>query len=119
MLPVLISEGHHMRGLSLARITELTAGNPARAMGLDHVKGAIRLGLDADFALIDMASRWRLERSDIKSGSGYSIYEGWDFQGRIVHTMVRGALVLRDGLLDDTHVGSGRYVRRQPRTSHN
>jgi dihydroorotase (multifunctional complex type) len=119
MLPVLISEGHHKRGLSLARITELTAGNPARAMGLDHVKGAIRLGLDADFALIDMASRWRLERSDIKSGSGYSIYEGWDFQGRIVHTMVRGALVLRDGLLDDTHVGSGRYVRRQPRTSHN
>jgi dihydroorotase-like cyclic amidohydrolase len=116
MLPVLLSEGHHKRGLSLPRIAELTSSNPARLMGLDHVKGAIRPGLDADFAIVDTASRWRLERPNIKSGSGYSIYEGWEFQGRVVHTIVRGALVMRDGMLDDAYIGTGRYLRRRPKS---
>src|SRR6185437_572420 len=48
LLPVLLSEGHHKRHLTLERIAELTATNPARLMGLAHVKGAIAPGLDAD-----------------------------------------------------------------------
>ena len=34
LLPVMLSEGHHARGISLARIAELVATNPARIMGL-------------------------------------------------------------------------------------
>ncbi|TQF77602.1 dihydroorotase family protein [Elioraea sp. Yellowstone] len=113
LLPVLLSEGHAKRGLSLARIAELTAGNPARAMGLAHAKGAIAPGMDADFAVVDPAARWTVTREAVVSAAGYSIYEGWALTGRVVHTIVRGRFVLRDGAPDQDAVGTGRYVRRR------
>jgi dihydroorotase-like cyclic amidohydrolase len=112
MLPVLLTEGHAKRGLSLERIAALTATNPAHRMGLGHAKGAIVPGLDADFAVVDPAARWTLQRDRVVSSAGHSNYEGWEFTGRVVHTLVRGRFVLRDGALDDGAVGTGRYVRR-------
>lgn len=114
LLPVLLSEGHHKRGLSLKRIAALTAGNPARIMGLSHAKGSIAPGLDADLAFVDLGAEWVLDRSHILSGAGYSIYEGWRFRGRIRHAAVRGRMVLRDDALADDAVGWGRYVSRRP-----
>ncbi len=111
MLPVLLSEGHMKRGLSLARIVELVATNPAKAMGL-HRKGAIAPGMDADFAIVDPGRRWTVTREGVLSSAGYSIYEGQVLTGQVVHTVVRGRAVMRDGALDDTAVGSGRYVPR-------
>ena len=32
----------------------------------------------------------------VVSSAGYSIYEGWEFQGQVVHTLVRGRAVFRD-----------------------
>ena len=60
LLPVLLGEGHHKRGLSLARIAELVSTNPARRMGLGARKGAILPGLDADLAFIDPDAEWTL-----------------------------------------------------------
>jgi dihydroorotase-like cyclic amidohydrolase len=113
LLPVLLSEGHAKRGLSLARVAALTATNPAHAMGLGHAKGAIAPGLDADLVAVDPTARWTLTRDAVRSSAGYSIYEGWDFTGCVVHTLVRGRFALRDGALDPGAVGTGRYVRRR------
>lgn len=112
MLPVLLSEGHHKRGLSLGRIAELTAANPARAMGLGGKKGAIALGHDADLALIDLGKDVRIDRRDVTSSAGYSIYEGWTLKGAIVHTLVRGKFALRDSTLVDATAGHGQFLRR-------
>ena len=112
MLPVMLSEGHHKRGLPLERLAALTATNPARIMGLGHAKGAIALGLDADLALVDLKARWRVERKDVLSSAGYSIYEGETFTGRVRDVFVRGRDVLREGALAPDAVGTGRYVRR-------
>ncbi len=54
LLPVLLSEGHHRRGLPLHRIAELTSENPARIYGLYPEKGTIRVGSDADLTLVDL-----------------------------------------------------------------
>jgi dihydroorotase (multifunctional complex type) len=113
LLPVLLTEGFHARDIPLERIVELTASNPARLMGLSHVKGSIRVGLDADLALVDLDAQWTLDRKDVLSSAGYSIYEGKAFRGKVVHTVVRGALALEDGRLVDAAVGRGRYVSRQ------
>ena len=113
LLPVLLSEGHHKRGLALERVAALTSTNPARLMGMGHTKGAIAPGMDADLTFVDLDATWVLERSDVVSSAGYSIYEGWDFKGRITHAMVRGRWVLRDLALNDETVGTGRYVKRQ------
>jgi dihydropyrimidinase len=113
LLPVLLSEGHHKRGLPLERIAALAATNPARIMGLGHLKGRISPGLDADLALVDLSAEWTLQRGDVVSSAGYSIYEGHRFKGRVRHAFVRGHAVLRDDALVDNAVGRGRYVRRR------
>lgn len=111
LLPVLLSEGHHKRGIPLARIADLISTNPARLMGLAN-KGGIAIGKDADLALVDLKGSWLVERKDLRSNAGYSIYEGWRLQGKIISTLVRGAPVLHDGELIDAAVGTGRYVKR-------
>jgi dihydroorotase-like cyclic amidohydrolase len=113
LLPVLLSEGHHKRGLPLERIAAVAATNPARIMGLGHRKGSITPGLDADLALVDLDAEWTLQRSDVVSSAGYSIYEGQRFKGRVRHAFVRGQAVLRDDTLVDDAVGRGRYIRRR------
>jgi dihydropyrimidinase len=113
LLPVLLSEGHHKRGLPLERIVALAATNPARIMGLGHAKGSIAPGLDADFVLADLDAEWTLERSDVVSSAGYSIYEGQRFRGRIRDAFVRGRQVLREDTLLNDAVGHGHYIRRR------
>ena len=116
LLPLMLSEGCHKRGLGLDRVAALLAGNPARLMGLDHHKGAIAPGLDADLALVDLEQEWTVTRDGIRSSAGYSIYEGWKLRGRVIHTVTRGRFVLRDGTVQDDTVGWGRYIRRRART---
>lgn len=112
LLPVMLTEGHHRRGIPLARISDLLSRNPAGIMGLEN-KGAIEIGKDADLAIVDLDSEWTLDRSDIASSAGYSIYEGWRFRGRVRHTLVRGGFALRDGALQGGQIGQGRFVRRR------
>ncbi|MBN9066991.1 MAG: dihydroorotase family protein, partial [Rhizobiales bacterium] len=113
LLPVLLTDGFHARNVSLERIVELTASNPARLMGLSHVKGSIKIGLDADLALVDLDAKWTLGRKDVVSGAGYSIYEGKSFRGKVVHTLVRGNFALESSRLVETAVGIGKYVARR------
>lgn len=112
LLPVMLTEGYHKRGLPLERVSALLSGNPARLMGLS-AKGAIEVSLDADLALVDLDTEWTLERGDLASSAGYSIYEGWRMRGRVVHTLSRGRLVLEDGSLREDAVGTGRFVPRR------
>jgi dihydropyrimidinase len=113
LLPVMLTEGHHARGLSLGRIATVLASAPAEAMGLDHRKGRIAVGLDADLAIVDLDREYLYRREDVRSSAGYSIYEGRRFNGPVVHTLVRGRPVVRDGALIDSAVGTGRYISRE------
>ncbi|MEW6267005.1 MAG: amidohydrolase family protein [Thermodesulfobacteriota bacterium] len=111
LLPVLISEGHLKRRLPLARIADLVSTNPARIFGLWPRKGHVGLGADADLAVLDLKRKHVLQASDLHSGAGYSIYEGWELECRVVHTLVRGKFVLRDGQPQPL-AGHGRYIAR-------
>ena len=114
MLPLLLEEGHHRRGLPLRRIAALLAENPARIMGLADRKGRIAPGLDADLALVDLAAETLVTRAAQLSSAGYSINEGRRLRGRVVHTLVRGRPVLRNGKLLPDSIGTGRYLPRAP-----
>ena len=113
LLPVMLTDGYHAREMALGRIATLLASAPADAMGLSHCKGRIEVGLDADLAIVDLDREYPFRRADVRSSAGYSIYEGRTFKGKVVHTLVRGRFVLRDGVLIDDAVGSGRYISRQ------
>jgi len=109
---VMLTDGHHARGLSLGRIATLLASAPAEAMGLDRRKGRIAVGRDADLAIVDLDREYLHRREGVRSSAGYSIYEGRRFKGQVVHTLVRGRPVVGDGALIDGAIGTGRYLSR-------
>jgi dihydropyrimidinase len=113
LLPVMLTDGHHGRGIPLGRVAALLSGAPAEAMGLRNRKGRIAVGLDADLAIVDLEREYPYNREDVRSSAGYSIYEGRRFKGKVVHTLVRGHFAVRDGVLADDAVGSGRYISRR------
>ena len=112
LLPVMLTEGYHARGIPLERLVEVLSQNPARLMGLT-TKGALAEGKDADIVLVDLEKEWVLSREDVVSAAGYSIYEGKTFKGSIQHTLVRGTSVVEDGKLTEASVGIGRYQHRK------
>ena len=99
LLAGLFSEGVVKRGMSPVQLAHVTSTNCAQAFGLAHRKGAIALGLDADFAVIDPAAQWTFHAADaqyINKSDRYP-YEGRQFTGKVVQTFVRGKEIYRDG----------------------
>lgn len=112
ILPVLLHEGHHRRGLPLRRICELVCAAPARIFGIDDRKGLLRAGMDADLTLVDLNLERVVRHEDLLSYSDYSLYDGWTFKGWPVETLLRGKTVMKDGRLTGTP-GDGRYLHRR------
>jgi dihydropyrimidinase len=83
--------------------------NAAQVFGLP-TKGEIRVGADADLAVVDTTMSRAASARAFDGISDYSPYEGITLRGWPVMTFVRGALVAHDGAL--TGVRIGRYVRR-------
>lgn len=113
LLPVMLSEGHHKRGIPIRRLVSVLCENPARIMGLGDRKGMIAPAYDADFAIVDLNATTAVRNDDVVSSAGYTIYDGWELKGKVVHTIVRGKSVLQDGKLVDTAIGHGRYLHRK------
>lgn len=108
--PYLISEGYHKRGLSLSRIAELVSANPAKAFGLYPKKGAISVGSDADFAIVDMEKEHVVTPNLLKSGQDFTPFAGIKIKGWPQTTILRGNIVMRDGEVVESRYGE--YTKR-------
>lgn len=109
ILPVLISEGYHKRGISLETVAQVSSQNTAQALNLPQ-KGGIRVGADADFAVVDL--EWEREVTPELFGScDYMVYEGMKFKGWPRYTISRGEIIAQDGKIS-AESGRGRYLRR-------
>jgi allantoinase len=114
LLPVMLTEGVHRRGLRLPALARLVAEAPARLLGLWPRKGAIRAGAHADVALVDLEREWTFEPEQLQARSGLSPYVGRSFRGAVVRTLVRGATVFHDGefVEEKRYARFGRLVTR-------
>lgn len=110
LLPLMLSEGHVKRGISLQRIAEVTSTRPAQLFGLYPKKGVIQVGSDADLAVVDLTGTDRIEAVTQFSAADYTPWEGWSVQARVRHTVVRGNVVHRDG--KPVHGAVGQYIPR-------
>jgi allantoinase len=97
LLPVLLGEGVHRRGLSLPLLARLTSAAPARRFGLYPRKGALLVGSDADLTIVDLEAEWTLDASMLKTRWPVSPFLGRRFKGRVETTLVRGTVVYRAG----------------------
>ncbi|MCF7935889.1 MAG: allantoinase AllB [Synergistales bacterium] len=117
-LPLLL-DAVHRRRISLQRAVELLSTNPARAYGLYPRKGAIRVGADADFVLVNPGESSVVERASMHTMARdvAKVYEGWRLYGRVHTTFVRGRQVFGDGVVTGepgygTWVAAERHARQ-------
>ena len=115
-LPYLYSEGVRAGRITLERLTEITASEPARFFGVEQRKGQIAPGFDADLAVLDERAMWTVRATDLHNLNRYSPFEGHTLTGRVCATYVRGEPVFlrnEDGSEMFGAAGFGRRVRRE------
>lgn len=113
LLPVLISEGVHKRGLPIETIAAITSSNVAKLYSLPN-KGRIAVGMDADLVIVDPDREIVVDPATQESFSDYSPYEGMRFKGAPVRTILRGRTIAADGKVDAAAraAPAGRYIHR-------
>jgi dihydroorotase len=94
LVPVMLDHVNAGR-LSLSRMVDLLCAGPVRVYGVLG-KGRLAAGYDAEFTLVDMRRRRRIEESWIVSPCGWTPFGGMDITGWPVATIVRGRVVMRE-----------------------
>lgn len=87
----LVSEGV----LPLERAIAAMTINPARAMKID--KGSLRVGSQADMAVIDTGREWTVDPSKFRSKGRNTPYAGRTLRAVVVKTIVAGRVVFEAG----------------------
>ena len=82
--------------LSLSRAIEAMSTAPARILGAHDHGGPIAPGRPANLVAFDPAAGWTVE-PPFASKSRNSAFLGRELRGKVVHTMLRGVLVVADG----------------------
>jgi len=82
--------------IPLTRIVELLSTNPARIFSL-RGRGSLMKGGHADVTVFDPAKRWAFEAAKSLSKSKNTPFDGWQFVGKVVATIVAGKFVHRNG----------------------
>jgi allantoinase len=85
--------------IELPTLTRLMSENAARLYGIFPRKGIIQVGADADLVVVDMEKEVTIERSRLytKQKDGARLFDGWHAVGMPIVTIVRGAVVMRNG----------------------
>ena len=83
--------------VSLERFVYLTSESPAKIFDQYPKKGAIQVGSDADFTVVDLEREHVLCDEEELSRSGWTAFDGVKVKGMPTHTIVRGKIVYEEG----------------------
>jgi allantoinase len=99
MLSVVGTEALYRRDVGLGMLVDLLATTPARLFGLHPRKGAIRVGSDADFAVVETSGRRVLDARDLEyhEQPAWSPFEGREVRVYPVYTILRGQVIAAEG----------------------
>jgi allantoinase len=90
------------------RLADVLSTSTAKLYGLWPRKGAIRPGADADLTLVDPAGTTRITNEGMHALNPVTTWHGWQVCGRVTASLLRGALVMKDG--EPVGERSGRFV---------
>jgi dihydroorotase len=77
------------------RLIELMCTNPRKLFNLN--KGAIEVGLDADFTVVKENTPWTIENKDQASRCGWTPFDGTKVASKPTMTIVGGVVVMENG----------------------
>jgi len=90
-LALAITKLHGEHKISLARIVELFTAGPARVFDL-RGRGSLVRGSFADVTIFDPKKRWTFDAAKSRSLSHNTPFDGWQFTGKVVATIVGGKI---------------------------
>ena len=112
-LAILWTYGVETGKISRQTLVELFAAAPARNAGLDHRKGYLNVGYDADIVIYDPNGVTKISNASMLHGVDYCSYEGMDQIGHVDKVFLRGELVVEGGAYIG-HEGQGQFIPRKP-----
>ncbi len=77
--------------ITMARLFELTAANPARILGVDA--GRLAVGAPADLCLFDADKPWQIRGLAFASDAGNTPFDGLPVQGKVMRTIKGGRTI--------------------------
>jgi dihydroorotase len=101
---VAMFEAFHQGKISVEKIVEKMAHNPAKIFKIDR-RGFIKEGFYADLVIINPGMPWRVNKDNILYKCGWSPFEDYTFTSRITHTFVNGELVFHNSKTKEIHNG--------------
>ncbi|MFF3655209.1 allantoinase AllB [Streptomyces olivochromogenes] len=88
------------RGHSLEDVVRWMSTRTARLVGLDSRKGAIAVGLDADFAVLAPDETFTVDPAALQHRNRVTAYAGRTLSGVVKSTWLRGERIVADGEFD-------------------
>ncbi len=104
-LPLLLTEAYVKRELALPLIGRLLSHNVSERFALPPEKGGIKIGADADLALVDLNEHFTLEKEELFYRHQQSPYIGRHLWGRVKQTILRGSTIFKDGQITGKPLG--------------
>ncbi|MFA7445107.1 MAG: dihydroorotase [Flavobacteriaceae bacterium] len=101
---VALFEAHLQGKISVEKIVEKTAHNPAKIFKIKK-RGFIKEGYYADLTIINTHQPWNVKKENILYKCGWSPFEGTNFKSKITHTFVNGQLVYQNGKVKEITAG--------------
>ena len=101
---VALIEAFHEGKISMEKIVEKTAHNPAVIFQIEK-RGYIKPGFYADLVLINPNDSWVVTKQNSLCKCGWSPFEGTTFKSSVSHTFVNGALVYDNGVFSEIKHG--------------
>ena len=92
VVPLLLTEVNN-GNLDFKLIPKIFSENAAKVYGLNN-KGKIEIGYDADFTVIDLKREGKFDISEFKTKAEYSPFDGWEYKGMPIMTIVNGKTVM-------------------------
>ena len=92
VVPLLLSEvnkGH----INFNLIPKIFSENASKVYELER-KGKIAIGYDADFTVIDLKRKGKFVIDEFKTKAEYSPFDGWEYTGCAIQTIVNGKVVM-------------------------
>jgi dihydroorotase len=93
-LGLAITKLHREHKIPLLRIVELFTAGPARVFDL-RARGSLARGNYADVTIFDPKKHWTFDAAKSRSLSRNTPFDGWQFTGKVVATIVGGKTVYR------------------------
>ncbi len=95
LLPVMLNHINEGK-LKIEQLVNFLCENPVKIFGIQK-KGYIEKEYDADLTIVDLNKKIKIENSKIESKCKWSPFDGCEFKGTPVATIVNGVIKMKNG----------------------